>query len=59
MVGEGRELMESALRRYWMYAERPDFLAAMADGEDELERMMGVLRWTCELSSGRLVGHGS
>lgn len=32
----------------WMYAERPDFFAAMATGDDELERMLAVLRWTCE-----------
>lgn len=36
-----------------MYAERPDFFAAMATGDTELERMLAVLRWTCESNSWR------
>lgn len=34
----------------WNYVDRPDFFCAMAESEDELERMVGVVRWTCEFS---------
>ena len=30
------------------YIDRPDFFAAMGESDDELERMLAVLRWTCE-----------
>ncbi|KAM0747159.1 hypothetical protein T439DRAFT_328927 [Meredithblackwellia eburnea MCA 4105] len=29
----------------WQYCERPDFFAAMPESDDELERMLSVLRW--------------
>jgi oxysterol-binding protein-related protein 9/10/11 len=32
----------------WNYVDRPDFFCAMAGEEGELERMVGVVRWTCE-----------
>lgn len=30
---------------YWNYVDRPDYFAVMGDSDDELERMLGVLRW--------------
>ncbi|ORY73073.1 hypothetical protein BCR35DRAFT_354204 [Leucosporidium creatinivorum] len=30
----------------WNYVDRPDFFCAMGESEDELERMLGVVRWT-------------
>ncbi|KAK4055438.1 hypothetical protein OIO90_003276 [Microbotryomycetes sp. JL221] len=31
---------------YWTYADRPDFLCAINESDDELERMLAVVRWT-------------
>jgi len=31
---------------YWCYLDRPDFFAAINDSDDDLERMLAVLRWT-------------
>ncbi|KAK4048099.1 hypothetical protein OIV83_004969 [Microbotryomycetes sp. JL201] len=31
---------------YWSYADRPDFLCAVTESDDELERMLAVVRWT-------------
>ncbi|EEB07288.1 oxysterol binding protein [Schizosaccharomyces japonicus yFS275] len=30
---------------YWNYVDRPDYFAVMGDAEDEVGRMLGVLRW--------------
>lgn len=32
----------------WTYVDRPDFFCAMGESEDELERMLEVVRWTCK-----------
>lgn len=32
---------------YWQYADRPDFFASIGESDDDLERMLAVLRWTC------------
>lgn len=31
---------------YWTYCDRADFFAALNEPEDELDRMLAVLRWT-------------
>ncbi|KAM0791001.1 hypothetical protein ACM66B_004301 [Microbotryomycetes sp. NB124-2] len=31
---------------YWSYADRPDYLAAINESDDELERLLAVVRWT-------------
>lgn len=30
---------------FWNYNDRPDFLASISDGEDEVERMIRVVKW--------------
>ena len=35
---------------YWQYADRPDVFAAINEPDDELDRMLAVLRWTCQCS---------
>ncbi|EPX74340.1 oxysterol binding protein [Schizosaccharomyces octosporus yFS286] len=30
---------------YWNYVDRPDYFATMGDNDDDLERMLSVLRW--------------
>ncbi|RUS19829.1 putative oxysterol-binding protein [Endogone sp. FLAS-F59071] len=30
---------------YWNYNDRPDYFACLADPDDPLERMLGVIRW--------------
>ena len=35
---------------YWQYADRPDVFAAINEPDDELDRMLAVLRWTCPSS---------
>lgn len=45
--GADADAWSRVLYRCWMYCERADFFAAMGDGEDEFERMLAVLRWTC------------
>lgn len=39
---------------YWNYCERPDYFAGISESEDELERMLAVLRWTCEYLISRV-----
>lgn len=33
---------------YWCYLDRADVFASLGSEEDELDRFMGVLRWSCE-----------
>lgn len=41
------ELMEKlGPKRYFRYADRPDVFAVMGENDDELQRMLAVLRWT-------------
>ena len=36
---------------FWCYQDRPDLFAAIGDSDDELERMLAVVRWVCTFSS--------